>query len=227
MQLIDLEIGLKLELDIYDEKTGERVKTSLVSQLEGIEDEKTAYISAPILEGIIYPVHINTTLNVMFFYKIDVYRFKARVLDRGVNDNIPILKVQIESSIERIQRRQFFRFDCTVPIRYRVVDTMDNAQNDAIPFIDTFTRDLSGGGICIMLMEEVKKDEIVECELALDEDKIIRFYGRVLRTAKCKPEGKYKYEIGVRFKKIENQDREAIIKYIFMQQRKLRQKGLI
>jgi c-di-GMP-binding flagellar brake protein YcgR len=53
------------------------------------------------------------------------------------------------------------------------------------------------------------------------------FEGEVLRVLRYNFEGKFSYEAGILYKKIENIDREAIIGFIFSTQRKLRKKGMI
>ncbi|MCX7708907.1 MAG: PilZ domain-containing protein [Clostridia bacterium] len=225
MNLTDLQIGVKLELQLYDEN-GEAIKPQFVSELEWVE-EGVAFIAAPIHEGVIFPVHIGTTMNVFFIHKDDLYKFKAKVLNRGVKDNIAYLKVSLLSELEKIQRRQFFRFECSTPIKYKVLDYYSQKDTSKIPFKKATTRDLSGGGLCISTDEKVDLNKLVECELDLDEGKSVKFVGQIVRSDLIKLEDVIRYELGVLFKKIEYKDREAVIGFIFREQRKLRKKGLI
>lgn len=225
MKVTDLSIGLKLELEVYND-LDEIIKPSFVSQLEWVEDENNALIAAPIHEGVIYPVRIGSMMNVFFIQKKEDYRFRARVVNRGRRDNIAMLDIEIVSEIQRIQRRQFFRFECTVPIKYRVLDYLD-PEYEKTPFKKTFTRDLSGGGLCLIADEKIESNALVECIAVLGENKNVSFFGRVLRSIAREYENKVSYDVSVEFKKIENRDREAVIGYIFREQRKLRKKGLI
>jgi c-di-GMP-binding flagellar brake protein YcgR len=225
MKLSDLNLGLKFELEIYNE-LDEIIKPSFVSQLEMIIDENRALIAAPIHEGVIYPVRVGSIMNVFFIQNKEDYRFRAMVSSRGIKDNIAMLNIEIGSEIQRIQRRQFFRFECTVPIKYRIVDFLD-AEYEKAPFKKTSTRDMSGGGLCFAAEEKIEAGTIIECELSLFENKTISFFGKVLRSIIRENNKKGIYEIGIEFKKIENKDREALIGYIFLEQRNLRKKGLI
>jgi len=226
MNYTDLQIGTKLELEIYD-MMGDVIEHQFVSELEWIEEGNIAFIAAPISEGVVYPVRIGSKLNAYFINRDDLYRFKAKVISRGMKDNIALLKVLVEEEFEKIQRRQFFRFDCSVPVKFRVIYSMRPDDNEKILFIKTFSKDLSGGGLCMVTEERVNIDELVECIITLDNEKVISFKGKVVRSERLELDDRIKYETGITFKKIEDRDREAIIGFIFREQRKLRKKGLI
>lgn len=226
MKYTDLKIGLKLELELFD-SNGKPTKPQLVSQLEWVEDEATMYIAAPIREGAIFPVHIGTTMNVYLFFKDDLYKFRAKVINRGIKDNIAYLKVTMLGELIKIQRREFFRFECSVPIKYKVIEYIEQKDTSKFPVKEAYTRDLSGGGLCISTDEKVEMNKIVECELQLDEGKIVKFVGQIVRSQLIRISDVVKYELGVLFKKIEYRDREAVVGFIFREQRKLRKKGLI
>jgi c-di-GMP-binding flagellar brake protein YcgR len=227
MELKEIQLGVKLELEMYDDM-GDMIVPPLVSQYELALDEKTAIIAAPIRESVIFPIHIGAIGTAVFIQKDDLYKFKFRVLGRGTKENIAYLKIELPGEIIKIQRRQFFRFEYGVPVRYRVVNQFPEAGDiQEQPMKDAVTRDLSGGGICIKLEEEVKLREIIECEVSLGEKKKISFIGKVVRSSRRNNDLKYGYEIGVIFQKIGNTDREAVIGFIFEVQRKLRKKGLI
>jgi len=231
-KLNDIKEGTKLELKIFND-TGEKIKLATVSEFQWVEDDKTAVIAAPISEGVIYPVHRNTLIDIYFienvsmFYNSSLYKFTAEVIDRFRNDNIEMLKIKMQGDIQKIQRRQFFRFECTVPVKYRVIKTLNPLEYETNGFMETVTRDLSGGGICIKIMEEVPKGKYVQCELHLGEKRSVLFIGKVLRLTKYGVDEKYNYEIGIEFTKIKDSDRDAVVKFIFDEQRRLRKKGLI
>lgn len=227
MKLSEMDIGTKLELQMYN-AFGEKIRPSLVSELEWAEGENVAFIAAPFQGGVIYPVHIGTSLNVYFIHNGDLKRFKAKVLERAADENIPLLKIAVESEIERIQRRQFYRFACSLPVKYRVIDLRDQEQSKKVPFKEAVTRDLSGGGLCVIVGEgELKSGELLECELQLSQDSVVRFRGQVVRVSTQELDGKHRFKAGIWFRKIENKDRESIISYIFQEQIRLRKKGLI
>jgi len=226
MKITEVKIGTKLELEVFDDYN-EKINPSFPSQLECPVDEKTAVVAAPIFEGVIYPVHKGWFMNVYFIVKDDLYKFRARITGRGTRDNLAFIKIELLSEIAKIQRRQFFRFECTIPVEYRVVESMNDNESEKSAMKTSVTRDISGGGVCIKLEEGITLNKMVEGNLILNEIKKVHFFGWVVRSSKRTEDIKYGFEIGVLFKKIENSDKEAIISFIFEQQRRLRKKGLI
>jgi len=221
MNYNELSIGLKLELQLFA-KDGKKMYRSFASELEWVEDNNIIHIAAPIYEGRVYPVLVGTEIAVSFIKDNNFYEFTAKVIDRESKNNLAMLKVQALSNIVKIQRREFFRIDINLPVKYRVIDSVDMKSNEE--YIETITRDLSGGGLCMRLKEPIEIDKYLDCELFISNK--VKFIGKVVRLIKYDVlHGPYKYEIGVSFEKIDDAVREKIISYIFQEQRKLLKKG--
>lgn len=225
MQVNELKIGTKIELEFFD-GYGEKIVPNFASQLELAMDENTAILAAPIFEGNIYPVRLGWFFNAYFMYEEGLYRFRGRVNGRGSSEGIAHIRIVLTEEITKVQRRQFFRFECSVPIGYRIMDTLDDSPCSK-EYIPAVTRDISGGGMAIKHKEQVRLNVLVECELELAGVGRVNFQGRVVRAVKRLEDLTYAYEMGVLYRKIDNRSREAIIRYIFKEQRKLREKGLI
>lgn len=228
MNIKDLKLGTKLELEIYNDDN-EKITPSFASKLEGVPEENIAIVSAPIFEGNLYPVHIDWLMNVYFLHGGDLYYFPAKVLGRETDGHLAYLKLEILGKTEKIQRREFFRFECSIPVRYRVLAYQSETNGEEVPMNEGVTRDLSGGGMCIKLNEELKVNDLLEIEFELEQAKKrnIHVTGKVVRFSRRHEDPKYGYEAAVVFKKIRNTDKEAIVRFIFEEQRKLRSKGLI
>ncbi|MFZ5987420.1 MAG: flagellar brake protein [Bacillota bacterium] len=225
MRFDELNIGLKLELKLYGQESTLN-NSVFVSEFEWAQSSKILFVAAPIHEGKLYPVSIGTLVDVSFISGNNLYEFRAKVIDRGVKHNISLLKIEALSDIERIQRREFFRFECAIPVSVRIMNSLKNADFQDTNVIKTFTRDLSGGGVCIRLKEQVEQGKFISCELSLNDFNKVGFVGKVVRLTKYDTsQGIYKYEIGVLFEKIEQKDREKIISFIFQEQRRLIKKG--
>ena len=219
--------GTRLELEVYTDKEN-KIDINFVSMFEQMLDEQYVLISAPLHEGSLYPIRVGWAIDVYFFHDEKLYMFESRVIDRPIKSNMSFLKLEMTSSTKHIQRRDYFRFKCTLPIEYRKVDySCLQVQKDENPFNKSLTKNLSGGGVCIFLNESIDIHQLVECRIKLEDNKVISFLGRIIRIRKLEQAGKYQYETGVAFEIIENNDKEAIIKYIFKQERKLRSKGII
>ncbi len=230
MEFTDLAIGTKLELEPCGENE-KRPEHSLVSEFEWLVDQNAVMVAAPIHEGVIYPLHLGTAMNVYFIkkngFEYELFAFKATVTAREMQENLALLKLTIGGGIDRVQRRKYYRLGCSIPVRFRVVGSMNDQANENIPFRSTIASNLSGGGLCLLLEEKMEVGELIECEISPEENKVIKFYGKVIRYQKSELDTKLKYEAGIVYIKINNNDREAVVKFIFNEQRKLRKKGLI
>lgn len=230
MNLSDVEMGTKLELELFD-NNGERSKTILISEFEWLDGINAAAIAAPIFEGNIVPLPLESVMNIYFLKRkggmIDLYRFNAVVKGRDITENIHILMIEKQGEIEKVQRRNYFRMECYIEVRYRVFDNNNTENNKDKPFKKTMANNLSGGGICLMLDEKIEVGSLLECEMFSEQYKKFQFFGKVVRYDQIEREGKYKYEAGVAYLEINEYDRETVVKYIFDEQRKLLRKGLI
>lgn len=226
MKYRQIGLGTKIELELYDED-GNVIRPTLVSQYEAYDEERDVVeILAPFYEGNIYPVHQYMVMDVIFSKENDTYMFKGEAVQRFNQDNVAMLKVKPITPIRKIQRRAFFRIDCTLNVRYRTLDNIiisdDDIKGDG-EFSEAKTKDISGGGIC--MLTDVRLDKLSYIEAFIELDNEIRFVGEIVRSNVIKKRGKLMYETGVEFKKIENRDREKIISYIFEVQRERLKKG--
>lgn len=227
-----MESGTKLYLKILrnekvEDNNTEAAEKLLVSEFEWDEDGVICYIAAPIHEGFIVPIHLNELLDASFIFKNGYFKFQAKVIDRLAKDNVALLKIERISDIQRIQRRQFFRLEYNLPVKYRIVDSTEVEDDIEEKYRYGMSEDLSGGGISILTDEIINKNEIICCQCFLDQQNSIEFTGKVIRVSdKMKNEVK-RYSIGVSFTEIEEKYRDILIKFIFKKQRKLRKKGLI
>jgi c-di-GMP-binding flagellar brake protein YcgR len=224
-----IKTGKKFKVLIYDEEQ-ETYGELLPGKFESQEDENTIVMTAPMKEGNIYPVHINSMMDIYFIdnnnpFKKNYYRFTAKVISREIRDNMEYLKIMIEGDIEKIQRRRYFRLEFVIPVRYRVLD-LESKQSNAL-FKKGFTRDISGGGLCINIKEKLKKNDLIECELGIMEDETINCKGIIVRTDKKIIENRIIYRTAISINDIDEKKREKLVKYIFDKQRKLRKKGMI
>ncbi len=230
MNISELEIGTKLELELFNE-AGDRIEQVLVSEFEWHTGSHEVIIAAPIFEGSVVPLHLERVINVYFIKRkeddIHLYKFKAVVKSREMSENLHLLRVEMLGELEKVQRRSYYRLNCSVQLQYRIVDSMNEVYNDNIPFKKSFSNNISGGGISIMLEEKVEVGKLVECELYTSQDKKVRLFGKVIRYERSETEGRFKYAAGIAYIKINDNDREAVVRYIFNEQRKLRKKGLI
>lgn len=215
-----IPIGAKVEMTVFDPLEG-KLDIDFISQIEGAIDDSIIQISAPIFEAKVYPVKVNSKIEAFLYWESHVYKFVGFVADRLVINEIPILSVRMTEKIQRIQRRTFFRFNCSVPV---ILSEMHEGQeqNIAIPGL---THDLSGGGMSAVTDKPLKKGSILKGSLQLEDGYSVNFEGKVIRIEKLMT-NEVSYISSLSFINIGYKDREKVVGYIFDQQRKLLKKGL-
>jgi c-di-GMP-binding flagellar brake protein YcgR len=232
MKFSKLQVGTRLELEVYDD-AGQTTGVSLISELEWVEDEDRAIIATPIRAGTVYPICTDTLIGAYFMDKDGLHTFRARVLARAfrarvlareTGDNIPLLRIALINEIKRIQRRQYYRLSCMLPIEFRLIESDNGREHE---FKHALVKNISGGGACIVSNDKMELGQLIECELQLTTKNRIKFLGKIVRVSVNEQKGKYKHNIGIQFEKIETKSREAIISYTLEEQRKLLKMGTV
>ncbi len=219
----DFPIGTKIEMTVTDPIDG-KLDIGFVSQIEGYIGEKTVRISAPIYEAKIYPVKVNSHIEAYLFYKSNqIYKMEGFVTDRLVVDDIALLDVSVTEDIAKIQRRQFYRFDCSAPVIFR--NEPPEAEEAEAAVIEGQTIDISGGGLSAKTDVPLEQDTLIKGWLEFEDNKV-DFGGKIIRCSKKIINGELQYISSISFVNIGYKEREKIIGFIFNQQRLLLNKGL-
>ena len=111
------------------------------------------------------------------------------------------------------ERRQFVRLDTRLAVTYRVLPKA--------PTVSATTKDISGGGLCVLLDEPLKIGTAVQIEIALpDRKRPIAFTGEVVWCEQYRVIGKsQQYQsvmAGVKFVKIRPTDQQAIMQHVIL-----------
>jgi len=226
MEISDLVIGTKFEIEVFN-RDGEKAIPSFSSKLETVLDDNNLVVNAPIFKGIIFPVHIGWKVNVYFTHKKNMYFFPAKIVERSIKDDIPLMQIEVTEKITRIQRRHFFRLNISLPVRYREHNPIQKEDVKQQKYAETTTIDVSGGGISIITDEKFEFDKAVECQLLLPDNKEIPFIGKVVRSEKLYDVNPDKYKTAIKFSAMENKNKESLIKYLHNEQIKLIRKGFL
>ena len=200
-----------------------KLDIGFVSQLEGFTDVNIIRISAPIHEAKVYPVRVNSYIEAYLFCKASqIYRVVGYVTDRLIIDDIALLDLRVTEKPEKIQRRQYYRFDCRVPVGFNSPSADEPGKYEKI---NGHTIDLSGGGLSAITDKMLTADSVITGSLLLD-DYELEFKGKVNRCRREIINEELNYISSISFIDIEYKEREKIVGFIFNQQRELLRKGL-
>jgi c-di-GMP-binding flagellar brake protein YcgR len=131
---------------------------------------------------------------------------------------IPIWVATLPTNIKKVQLRSFVRLDVNVS-----VSLIESESEQPVP--QTFiTRDLSGGGLCLISKVPIPPSTPVNLTINLAEQGTINASGITVRLDK-QPSDLLVYLISIKFVDIIEHDRSKIMKFIFQKQLERKRKG--
>ena len=212
-----LEVSQRLQIEI---KTGSYAG-KYHSRIEDLS-ENTITIGAPFHHGAIVPVNPGQNLLITAIAESALYNFSSLILEKK-QEPLPVLIVTKPESMQKVQRRSFFRVKADIPISYRVLPNLTAPSFGE--FKQTKSIDISGGGVLLLTDEPFGKETILELKIDLPKHSSISAVARVVFLKDTQRPDKKK-EIATEFVIIEESDREKIVKFIFEKQREDRKKEL-
>jgi len=217
-----LKVNQKIELVV----NAGRYQGIYPSRVEEITPQSIV-VGMPIKQGSLIPLSPGMRLEVYFSQQGTFYASGTEVL-AAVKEPIPLLFLKPLTEFRKIQRRNYVRMATILPVQYRVLTKENTEENNdqPIPYIETTSRDIGGGGIAINTNEALKTTTPVELIISLPRTEI-RAIGKVVHRDELPPTANMKYALGIEFTEITEQARDQIIRYIFDLQRELRGKGLL
>ena len=213
--LVDyITIGTKLEITLFrDKELGFGVAHSHVSQVEEVVSENVLIIHMPIAYGQYIRLSTKEKYSLLFFTSKGIVRFDAKIIEHIKVDDFNYMKVSLLSGGEKVQRRDFFRFPCLLPVKLTAA-----AGNEQEVF-DGIIKDLGGGGIRFVSNHLFSQGDRICCMMMLNDECLIE--EGMLLSKEVFPEETYRFQYRVKFAKIREAEQEKIIQYIFYEQRKM------
>lgn len=190
------------------------------TRIEEISEGKIT-LALPFIGTVPVPIRIGERISIFSPSKDAVYKVDGEVIKRQI-EPIPLLYIAVNGEVVRVQRRNFVR----VPIVLKTIYTVKSSGK----LYDTYTKDISGGGMKIVLPEILNTNEILQIriELPTPEGPIncegeVRWIDKEERLVGDKVEENI--YAGIEFVLIEEKDRDRLIRFLFDYQRKLIKKG--
>lgn len=235
-----LSVGDKVELTRVQaaQSDASMRKKVYVSQIYEVVDETRVKVGMPIENGHIVALAPNTRLDACFYTAKGLYHGRVIVVERMREHNIYVMVVELQYELKKFQRRQYYRLNCTMDLLHRPMEEEEQelfinkgmAPDDSniVGFKNGIALDFSGGGIRFISQEKYNKEDLIVIRLKIsydDEYKIYSVVSRVISSIPAK-NGRENIEHRVEFVDLDSKIREEIIRYIFREERKQRQKSL-
>ena len=223
-----VEIRFAQRMAITDESTERKYKTYL-SKINQMLDEDQIEILMPIEQSRMVLLPRNAMGTLVIYTSNGLFQCEVKVADRYKKDNIYLQVLELISGIKKYQRREYYRYSCTVPVFSRCLTEEEQRTmvwDETQKGIEGSTLDIGGGGVRYLVSEQMTSGEMVICYLELEIKNTVReiqALGKILSVRPVKDSNLF--EIRVQFEKISNAAREQIIQYIFEDERKRRKKS--
>ncbi len=242
-----LKVGDRIELkSINQVRLMENTNRVYLSRVLDILDDYRMNIAVPIESGHLVPLEIGSRYEMSFLTNSGLYMCKCEIKNRLKQENLYYLAVSIISELKRDQRRQYFRLEKIIPLKYRVVSELEQRlryfmekkaykddrekrlvsekllQLEGTQFDGTIVN-VSGGGIKFSSMTKHENGTSLMLDFSLVDGLRIEAEAKVIGSAEIS-NSKGKIEYRCEFKKIRKDLREAIVRYVFSEERKQRQK---
>lgn len=180
-----LVIGSRMELVPKKSLRNNEERIVYASQILDFNDDSIV-CAMPIYEGRIVPLEAGKRFDAYFYVGTKIFRADCTAIDRGRDNNIHTVTIQLDSELLKFQRREYFRLSCVLPVSVKKVITFNvKADEEA----DTNTKseektackeqedidnckivDISGGGIRLQSKKKYQKDDYMMLDFDLDID---------------------------------------------------------
>ncbi len=214
---MNIKIGDKLEISY---KKDNELGKSFVSQVENILEESIILVSMPVSYGKMIKLPVGSGYLLLFFTEKGMLRFDASVVKYVKDGNVPLLVLRLDSSGEKMQRRNFFRYQCLLPLKFSVIDEENlSGNNYSVNEMHTgVTKDIGGGGLRFVSNADISGYSKINVIVMLGKEYFVAI-AKVLYKL-TSPNSNYKFQYRTGFISILPEEQEKIIQYIFNEQRK-------
>lgn len=236
------KIDIQLMYQIEQNKLGNiaELKTYKSSVYDYVNDTELE-ITMPTEGGKVVLFQNGLRLSMLLYTSKGLYECFSVVKNRDKKDNIMTLVIEIKSPPVKFQRREFYRIDCTIDMQYYKIDERVAMLETTEAIFEeiqdmkyigtekkTIIQDISGGGIRFVSDELFNKDDYILSVIRLTNQKIDNtFYlvCKIISSDKIEHLAN-KYTNRAKFKFKDIKDREIIVRFVFEEERRIRNKEI-
>jgi c-di-GMP-binding flagellar brake protein YcgR len=211
--------GNKVEISLKQENSKSH---SFVSQVEEVRGNGEFVIVMPVTYGRLVKLPVGDKYTMLFHTAHGMILFDAGIRDYMKDGNIQLMKIKILNEGTRIQQRTHFRYKVDMPVQItRVSDDMDNISLGNEVYYEGIIKNLSGGGMSAVLNHDIPEKNRVKCLIDLENNgNYIIIIGVILQKLYYPSLSRKEYEYRIKFSGLTKADEDAIVQYIFLEQRK-------
>lgn len=253
MATYSISIGDKVDIirQAYVRKDTGEIDT-LSSKVIDIVDEVTFKLTMPMNKTVTIPLEVGEESIMYFYTTYGIIAGRAVVSERFFEGSLAVMVVKLVTELEKSQRRQFYRLQCSIDARIHVLTEdekkglrdfigdsrlavenknkyIDMISENSGSWEDCIVIDLSGGGVKYLSNKEMPKHELVvlAIKLKIGEDIKEHFLLMNIVSSIRKSAESAKFEIRTKFIGLREAARDAIVRFVFEEERRNRRKELL
>ncbi|KAA6452785.1 flagellar brake protein [Bacillus swezeyi] len=205
-----LSLGDIITIEFENENQEDIIAKSKVSSIG--ENVLRVHYPVDVETGRTVIIPTNTIVTIHFVNKQQgLYKFTSVIQGREVHNYIPILNVYLpeEDQMTKIQRRQFFRVNTTIPVTVRLYGS------DSM--FKTYTANISAGGAALIIEETQKHKPEEDLNLSISlpneghDETVIDVHAQVKRTYLDRRTNKQ--IMTVEFIRMNEHDKQTLVQY--------------
>ncbi len=225
--------GNKVEVVVKDKNEPDGKKTYESRVYDVLSDEEFE-IHMPMEKTKLILLPVDGVFDFYFYTTNGLYQCLARVKDRYKSGLTFILLCEPTTNLRKYQRREYYRFSCVLKMASRKLqaDELEAAQRnesfyrDGLPMDHSLIEDISGGGVRFVSEKKYDPGTLIYLTyklVVMGKEKEYDITGKILDSYEL-PDKPGQFEHRAKYLNMENGVREEIIRYIFEEERKNRQR---
>lgn len=233
-----IEVGAKLDLEKIENRLSakDEEKQVYISQVLDEAENGNILVSMPVKEGNVVPLGTGQKFIATFYTKSGLLRCNVVVTGRFKKGALFLMELAVATDFKKVQRREFFRYSCRMPMEYRLVKEEEKALIDEgkdyeiadmqPEWKNAAILDISGGGLRFVSTNQEPNNALIQVRFSLkigEEDMMLSPFAILLRCEQ-NSNNKALYNGHIMFKGIDKKLQETIVRFIFEEQRKKRSK---
>ena len=231
------KIDIHLVSQLSRENSGGIAAKLYKSSVTDIFSQKEIEISMPMDGPKMVLFQDGLRIDMVFYSKRGLYRCQGLVAARYKKDNLYLLRINQKTELEKFQRREYFRIDCSLEFRiYPITEEVAaltttpelyrTIQDPEYLLSVTYGKllDISGGGIRFTDQYGFQVGDYVLTEFRLTNDKVDQTFYLVNQIVASdeKEDEKGVFINRAKFLYKDLKDREKIVRYVFEEERRVR-----
>ncbi|MCL2398226.1 MAG: flagellar brake protein [Defluviitaleaceae bacterium] len=214
----NIKTGNRVEIGF---KTDDGNRRSLVTVVEAVLSDKIVLVMMPMAGGAMVKLPLKSGFEARFYSGGSVIVYDVAILEHPVIDGLFLTKLQLNSTGEKIQLRDFFRVNSSIDFNFTLVRNLLQ-EEDLTVRNKAMTKDLSGGGMSFVTDLPMEDGTEIYANFVLEGEYIV-VLGRV--KGMTPTDGAlYKYLYRCQFLGMSDMEQEKILKFINNQQYRTAQK---